>query len=103
VIDVATGQEVARIDNPPEEAVGITKEDSGVSRLAFSPDGRTLAWSGSQGAIIRVADVATGRERVRFRGRYFGKEVLAFSRDGRFLLSDDGGTNILVWDVSAAR
>jgi WD40 repeat protein len=40
--------------------------NKGVKALAFSPDGKTLA-SGSFGGSVRLWEVASGRERVRWR------------------------------------
>jgi WD40 repeat protein len=53
-------------------------------RLAFSPDGRTLA-AGMDGGTIRLWDVATGREREGVPGHHGPISSLAVSRDGQIV------------------
>jgi WD40 repeat protein len=88
--DLATGRIVRRIDNLPSEA-GL---------LAFSPDGRMLAWTGFKDNAIRVLEVASGRERRRLAGHRGQISALAFSANGRRLLSGSNDTTALVWDLA---
>ncbi|HEY7153771.1 MAG TPA: hypothetical protein VH575_07410, partial [Gemmataceae bacterium] len=89
--DLATGRIVRRIDNLPSEA-GL---------LAFSPDGRTLAWTGfGDNNAIRLLEVASGRERRHLAGHRGQVTALAFSADGRRLLSGSNDTTALVWDLA---
>jgi RNA polymerase sigma factor (sigma-70 family) len=88
--DLATGRVVRRINNLPSEA-GL---------LAFSPDGRMLAWTGfGDNNAIRLLEVASGRERRRLVGHRGQITALAFSADGRLLLSGSNDTTALVWDL----
>src|SRR5438876_3981228 len=57
-----------------------------VGAVAFSPNGRTLA-SGGDDALLRVADVATGKERHQLRGHLGRIAAVAFSPDGKVLAS----------------
>jgi RNA polymerase sigma factor (sigma-70 family) len=88
--DLATGQEVHRLDNLPAQ----------VFRFAFSPDGRVLAWSGRTDCSIHLVETASGGERCRLPG-HAGSQVyhLAFSADGSRLISSGSNTTALVWDV----
>jgi len=70
----------------------------GAGTLAFSPDGRTLAWSGWQQPTIHLLELATGKERHRFEGHKRRVTSLAFSGDGRTLISGSEDTTALVWD-----
>jgi RNA polymerase sigma factor (sigma-70 family) len=91
IYEVATGNAVRRIEPLPE----------GVSAMAFSPDGRTLAWSGVDDPTVRLIEVASGTERHRLTG-HLGKVVsLAFAPDGRRLISASLDTTALVWDLTA--
>jgi RNA polymerase sigma factor (sigma-70 family) len=93
--DVATGAEITQIEAP-------------ASALAFSPDGRMLAYGATNG-VIHLLEMATRRERHVFAGHQpggndqgsfaAGVAVLAFSPDGRTLISGGGDTTLLLWDV----
>jgi len=67
--------------------------------LAFSPDGALLA-TGGYDRVIRVWDVATGRERATFDGHVEHVASLEFSPDGKRIASVSHDTTGLVWDAS---
>ncbi len=68
--------------------------------MAFSPDGKRLAWAGAD--IFAVHDAATGRELLRREGFDGSVYALAFLPGGTRLATGlDNGT-VLVWDVSRA-
>src|SRR5690242_12721693 len=63
--------------------------NEGVSLLAFSPDGKTLAAAGYEDGRVSLWEAGTGRL-LRMLGRHGGEVVsLAFAPDGRRLLSGD--------------
>jgi hypothetical protein len=88
--DVDTGRDVRQISCP---------EDRGVVTIAFSPDRRMLAWSGFQ-RTIHVLEAVSGRERTRFDGHKGQITSLAFSGDGRKLISGSEDTTAVVWDLT---
>jgi WD40 repeat protein len=80
-----------------------------VTSLAFSPDGRILA-SGSgrksdprypeHSQRIRLWDVRSGEQIGAFSGDNANTSAVAFSPNGRRLVSAHDNTTLLVWDVS---
>src|SRR5207245_1578355 len=65
-------------------------------RVAFSSDGRLLALS-APGQEIVVWDLCRGREARRFKGYDAEVTWLAFSPDGRRLVSGQDDSTMLVW------
>ena len=65
---------------------------------AISPDGRTLAVAGSEPETVLI-ELATGRVRHRFPGP---AHALAFTPDGRHLVTAAGDAPGYVWDVRGA-
>jgi WD40 repeat protein len=91
--DLVAGHELRRIE-------GLTTR---LNTLAFSPDGRTLAWSAEGDSKVRLLEVATGKERHVLAGHVSPVVGLCFSADGRTLASGSEDTTALVWDLSGAR
>src|SRR5262249_18248612 len=85
-----------------------TKEE--VMTLAFTPDGRTLAVGSRISAPrgqpmpskLRLWELATGQVCHLFEGKNIGVQSVAFSPDGRTLVSA-GGTGIWLWDVPTSK
>jgi WD40 repeat protein len=74
-----------------------------VHLLALSPDGQSLATASEMGdTAVRVWDLATGREKHRWpgHGNLTGAEALAFSPDGKSLLSYGRDLVLEVRDVA---
>jgi WD40 repeat protein len=94
VRDLATGEVLYR----------QTKLPDGVCPMAFSPDSRTLAWSGWWGdPTVHVVEIATGKDRRRFAGHTGRVLSLSFSADGTKLISGSADTTALVWDLTGKR
>jgi WD40 repeat protein len=92
--EILTGKTVHVIDKLLPDGAGT---------LAFSPDGRTLAWSGWQLPTIHLLELATWKERHRFEGHKRRVTSLAFSADGRTLISGSEDTTALVWDLAGTQ
>ena len=91
-LDLATGQELWRTEH---------ERDYGLTTLALSPDGRTLAsGSGFEDPSIRIWDAATGKFLKRLDGHTGWVCKLAFTRDGRRLISAASDQSIRFWDTS---
>jgi hypothetical protein len=67
----------------------------------FSPDGRVLDLS--DGNLVRLWEIASGKERRSFSGHRAEVSALAFSRDGRTLFSGSNDTTAVVWDLIGDR
>jgi len=65
---------------------------------AVSPDGTLLAWGDAEGRV-RVADLFTGRLFCLFRGHPARVASVAFTENGRALVSGSADTTCLVWAV----
>ena len=70
-----------------------------INSIAFSPDGKQLICGGDR--TMKIFDVATGREIVDFKLRR-GQDVwaVAYSPDGKYVLSGDSGGKIDLWNTS---
>lgn len=87
--DIATGK-----DQPFE-----AEYKPRILSLAFTPDGRMLAWGDTAGTVT-LWEIAAGQVRRRLQGHRSSVESLAFSPDGRTLASGSADTTALLWDVT---
>ena len=71
------------------------------SSASFSPDGKTMA--AGQGNVVRLWNVATGKEIGRLVGHTKGVTSACFSGDGKALASCDGVDCIRLWDVATGK
>jgi RNA polymerase sigma factor (sigma-70 family) len=110
--EIASGKERLRVGTASKEAgddiqellartIAVQTDGSTpvAPRCAFSPDGRTLAASGSD-RRIHIWDVAGGRELRQLQGHQGEVVTLAFGSGGQTLVSGSRDTMALVWDVA---
>ena len=72
-----------------------------VAALAFSRDGRILAWSGRGDGLVSLHDAKTGAEVARLVGHGGLVRGIAFAPDGRALATGGADRTIKLWDMPA--
>jgi WD40 repeat protein/tRNA A-37 threonylcarbamoyl transferase component Bud32 len=93
VWDVAAGRELLRV--PGKAAL---KWEVAVNTVAFSPDGRRIAFA--DGQTVRVCDATTGSDLIRPVTHQGLVNSVAYSRDGRCIASGSLDGTAKVWDAA---
>jgi WD40 repeat protein len=105
----STDQTIRFWDTETWKAVRVLQDQHSINCVAFSPDGRLLASGSGQVSYpihpgiptrIRLWNVDTGKERAAFTGHDSYTQAVAFSPDGRRLVSGHDNTTLLIWDVT---
>jgi RNA polymerase sigma factor (sigma-70 family) len=95
LLDTATGKELHQLSMRAVEFGGELRV--GFTDLAFAPEGKTLVTIGMDG-VLRVWEVATGKEQRRFPGFAGGVWAMAFSPNGDALALAEGGSTVRLID-----
>jgi WD40 repeat protein len=78
-------------------------EYQGASRLAFSPNGQWLAWAGERPEIVQLYDVESGKKGQQFKGHASPIESIAFSPDGKTLVTGGSDSTVRLWEVATGK
>jgi WD40 repeat protein len=104
--DLATDREIRRLTAPAVPAPPLA---FGASTVAFSPDGKLLAIGGTQAHglgpalnVIRIWEVASGKELPRLNGPANGLVSLALSPDGKLLAASGSNQRVCLYDLGTS-
>src|SRR5207249_10324483 len=78
------------------------KHAAAIYAVAYSPDGSRLASAG-QDSLVKVWDMANGRELAVFRGHSEPVRAIAFSPDSKHLASAGEGKVIKIWEATTGK
>lgn len=74
-----------------------------LSGVAFSPDGKTLASAGGTDYLVKLWDVATGRELNTLAGHKDAVTSVAISPDGKIVASGSWDGTVRFWDAATGK
>ena len=75
--------------------------EEGITITAFSPDGKTLAFSSTDTYAVELWDVDTHTSKASFEGHMEPVVSVAFSPDGTLLATGSADDTVKLWDVEA--
>jgi WD40 repeat protein len=107
---LGTAQPPAQLNQGPNVRFAIRANLAGLvgplpagPTLAFSPDGGLLACKGVGGQTVRIWEVGPGKELGLFKGHEGSIATVAFTPDGRRVVSGSSDTTLLLWNVAALK
>jgi WD40 repeat protein len=87
-LDASSGKELTR----------VVPQDDDITRFALSPDGKIIVTASYKSSVLRIWDVAAGKE-IRQIAERRGTSAVAFAPDGKTFAAG-GAEDIRLWDVS---
>jgi RNA polymerase sigma factor (sigma-70 family) len=102
--DVATGKELRRLAADARKGLPLQTDGNEIwhASLAVSPDGRLLATAG-EGAVIRVYDLATGKETFTDDDHVYPPNAVFFTPDNKALWTWSGDGAVHQWDATTGK
>ena len=98
--DVPSGREVQSIAVPLPQ-----RSPSGITALAISPDGRQLLTGvrANNGDLLRLWDLASGREQKSFLGHEDWISAVAYAPDGRYFFTASFDKSVKMWEATTGK
>lgn len=97
----------AEFNLPAEGTTGLVLNaktmHTSITGLAIHPTGQTLASAGADGGTIRIWDSASGEELFQLVGHEKGVRALAYSPDGKWLVSTGFDEQAKVWNLEGRK
>ncbi|MEO1431461.1 MAG: protein kinase [Cyanobacteria bacterium J06633_8] len=90
--DLKTGRIVHTLDN--------TNTPGGISSIAFSPDGKTIAIANREKYNIKLWDIASNRKICHLTHHSSSAINITFNLDGKIIASRDKYGHIILWDIN---
>ncbi|MCH8147745.1 MAG: hypothetical protein IH987_07085, partial [Planctomycetes bacterium] len=85
-----------------QDVLSLRGHEDQVFAVAFSPEGSLLATGGETG-VLRLWEIWSGEEVLRWKAHPYGITSLVFSRDGKTLVSASWDETIRAWDPATGR
>jgi RNA polymerase sigma factor (sigma-70 family) len=100
VYDVVRGKHLRQYDTPSGHFGLSSADDQMMTRLAISPDGKTVATLGAGANSFDLGDASRGKLMHSFAGHRSGVANLAFTADGKTIFSSAFNEPVLAWDTA---
>src|SRR5262249_47335788 len=101
-VDAIKLWDATRLDERQEPLLTLPRSRHGHVPLAFSPDGRRLAFASDTGTV-QVREIATTNVVATLESRAHGFLTLAFGPDGRWIASGGRDCTVKLWDAGTGR
>jgi RNA polymerase sigma factor (sigma-70 family) len=104
----STGSSTIKVVDPRKEKGAQirtleTDQETYITTVLFSPDGKRLACADRK-SVIRLLDVATGKQLAKFQFKERGPIGLVFSRDGKSIVARSMfGQTVAEWDAATGK
>ncbi|MFN6483136.1 TIR domain-containing protein [Nostoc sp. DedQUE02] len=102
--EIEPSESALSMDSIIQEPIVLKQDDddSTIYFIAITPDGKSVV-SGSEDAILKVWDLATGQYRATFAGHMDNVYVVAITPDGKTVVSGSADDTLKVWDLATGQ
>ena len=90
------------VEAAPKLTATLRGHEDAILAIAFSPDAATIA-SASYDKLVKLWDVASGKETRTLKEHSDAVYTVAFTKDGKHVISGAGDRTIKIWDAVSGR